>query len=153
AGASPAAAGASTSRISMGRRGRSRPKAWGPRRRGGGPPTASSSSRSPRPARPAPPPRERARRRPRRGARRGRRGAACARKGRVYVFSETSVPCRVWRLDPASGRRELVREIVPAAMAPLGVRQLFLTEDASSYVYSFNATVSDLYLAESGARR
>ncbi|HKA91544.1 MAG TPA: hypothetical protein VKE22_27970, partial [Haliangiales bacterium] len=83
----------------------------------------------------------------------GERVAHWAPQGQLYVFSQTSVPCRVWRLDPASGRRELVREIVPAAMAPLGVRQLFLTEDASSYVYSFNATVSDLYLAESGARR
>jgi hypothetical protein len=42
----------------------------------------------------------------------------------------------------------LVREITPLLMAPQGVRQLFLTPDASAYAYSFNATTSDLYLGE-----
>jgi dipeptidyl aminopeptidase/acylaminoacyl peptidase len=65
----------------------------------------------------------------------------------VYVFTGT-IPSRVWRVDPASGQRELVRDIAPTLMAPLGVRQLFMSDDAGSYAYSFNATVTDLYLAK-----
>ena len=34
-----------------------------------------------------------------------------------------------------------------------GIRQLLMTMDGSSYAYSFNATVSDLYLAESPSRK
>ena len=67
---------------------------------------------------------------------------------RLYVFSQATVPCPVWRVDPASGQRELVREISPLLMAPVGLRELYMTPDASSYAYSYNATVSDLYLAE-----
>jgi len=81
----------------------------------------------------------------------GEHVAHWGRNNHLYVFTET-VPCRVWRVDPASGRREFVREISPMLMAPLGVRELFMSEDASSYAYSFNATVSDLYLAERSGR-
>jgi sugar lactone lactonase YvrE len=82
------------------------------------------------------------------GIRAGEHVAHWAPGDRLYVFSQAAVPCQVWRVDPVSGQRELVREISPVLMAPLGLREVYLTPDAHSYAYSFNATVSDLYLAE-----
>src|SRR5262249_17757415 len=65
----------------------------------------------------------------------------------LYAFNGATIPCRVFRIDPTSGRRDLVREIVPSVAAPLGVRALFMTPDGASYAYSMGATVSDLYVA------
>ncbi len=80
------------------------------------------------------------------GIRPGEHVAHWAPNNQLYVFGP-DIPCKVWRVDPASGRRELVREISPLLMAPNGVRELFLAPDASSYAYSFNASINDLYLA------
>jgi Tol biopolymer transport system component len=57
------------------------------------------------------------------------------------------LPARVYRLETATGRRELIREIAPAD--PAGVDWLFpilLTPDGRSYAYSYERRHSVLYL-------
>ena len=59
------------------------------------------------------------------------------------------LPAKVYRLDTATGRQELFKEIVPADRA--GVDWLFpilLTPDGRSYVYSYERRLSVLYLVE-----
>jgi Tol biopolymer transport system component len=85
------------------------------------------------------------------GLRPGEHVAHWAPDHELFVFGDT-IPCPIWRVDPVSARRERVREIAPPITAPAGLRELFLTQDASAYGYSFDATVSDLYLAERRAR-
>ena len=59
---------------------------------------------------------------------------------------------RVSRFDPATGRKELVREITPAD--PVGILAnnfnnfVFMTPDGRGYAYSVNRILSDLHLIE-----
>lgn len=70
--------------------------------------------------------------------------------GRLYALQLTGIHMRVFRLDPATGRRELWKEIVGPTDAT-GVwppDALRVTPDGSAYVYSFARRLSDLYLVE-----
>ena len=58
---------------------------------------------------------------------------------------------RIYKLDLATGRKELWREIAipdPAGIMIVGPEfpTLLLTPDGSSYVYSYLRVLSDLYL-------
>ena len=55
---------------------------------------------------------------------------------------------KVYRLELATGRKELWRTLMPADAA--GVSSLIPgpTPDGSSYQYSYTRTLSDLYLVE-----
>jgi WD40 repeat protein len=67
----------------------------------------------------------------------------------LYVRDSGHVPAKVHRLDLASGRRELWREIGPSD--PTGVDRVykvFMTRDASTYVYTYRRLLSELYLVE-----
>ena len=58
----------------------------------------------------------------------------------VYVYRPSNVPFRLERLDLASGRRELVREVAPAdrtgVLYSIGAA---LTDDTKSYAYRLSA--------------
>ena len=59
------------------------------------------------------------------------------------------LPARVYRLDLATGRRELWREWVP--YNPAGVyfiRPPHFSSDGKSYAYSYRRTLSELFLAD-----
>ena len=70
----------------------------------------------------------------------------------VYVFRPTNVPFRIERLDLASGRRVLIREVAPAdrtgVLYGLGAA---LTDDTRSYAYDYKRMTSQLFVVE-GAR-
>jgi serine/threonine protein kinase len=70
----------------------------------------------------------------------------------VYVYRPANVPFRLERLDLASGRRVLVREVAPAdrtgVLYGLGAA---LTDDTKSYAYSYQRMTSQLFVVE-GAR-
>ncbi len=66
----------------------------------------------------------------------------------LYVRESAAMPVRVVRLELATGRRELWKEIMPSD--PAGVRNIntiALSADGRWYVYSYIRTLSDLYLA------
>jgi hypothetical protein len=86
--------------------------------------------------------------RPLAGLEAGERPAAWSTDGRwLYVHRATDVPSRVFRVDVASGRRELWKTLAPAepggaySLAPVRI-----TPDASAYAYTVHKHVSDLYL-------
>jgi DNA-binding winged helix-turn-helix (wHTH) protein len=65
--------------------------------------------------------------------------------GRLYVARQDQLPVRVMRVDVATGRRELWRELGPSDRGGiLGIRPL-LTRDAKAYVYTYNRLLSDLF--------
>jgi eukaryotic-like serine/threonine-protein kinase len=70
----------------------------------------------------------------------------------VYVFRSTALPFRFERLDLASGRRELIREVAPAVRAGvIGSSRASLTDDTKSYSYDYSRFTSQLFVVE-GAR-
>jgi eukaryotic-like serine/threonine-protein kinase len=66
--------------------------------------------------------------------------------GSVYVVKEGSLPVRVTRVDAATGRRELWREILPSDRGGLVNVSPIVTRDARAYVYTYQRFLSDLYL-------
>jgi hypothetical protein len=70
----------------------------------------------------------------------------------AYVYRPTNVPFRLERLDLASGRRELVREVAPVDRTGVlyGIAAA-LTDDAKSYAYDLKRMTSQLFVVE-GAR-
>jgi hypothetical protein len=55
---------------------------------------------------------------------------------------------RVYRLELASGHRELWKEYLPDPSQTAGLVQLALTPDGKSYAYTYVRNFSDLYLVE-----
>jgi eukaryotic-like serine/threonine-protein kinase len=67
----------------------------------------------------------------------------------LYVYKRGDYPARVSRLDPATGQRELFRELTPPD--PAGISSISppsITPDGKAYVYSYNRILSDLFLVE-----
>jgi hypothetical protein len=70
----------------------------------------------------------------------------------VFSSRPTNVPFRLERLDLASGRRVLVREVAPAdRTGVLYGGGAALTDDTKSYAYSYRRMTSQLFVVE-GAR-
>ena len=69
--------------------------------------------------------------------------------GHLYVFRRRDIPGRLYKLDVATGRRELAKEVMPADGAGIvDIAPILATPDGSSYVYGFSRTLSDLYLVD-----
>ena len=70
--------------------------------------------------------------------------------GKGYlVFNRDGLPVRVARIDLATGKRELVREIMPANPAGLaGIREIVLSPDGRGLAYNYVRKLSDLYLIQ-----
>lgn len=69
--------------------------------------------------------------------------------GKDLIVRTRGVPVQIFRVDPATGRHELWKEIAPAD--PAGVRSivnLVLSADGKSYAYSVHRILSDLYVVD-----
>jgi hypothetical protein len=76
--------------------------------------------------------------------------SADGRSAYVYHDEKTSAP--VYRLDVATGKRELVMTLGPNDSAGVtAIQNLRITPDGKSYAYSFSRELSDLFLVD-GAR-
>jgi WD40 repeat protein len=65
----------------------------------------------------------------------------------VYVMERKGTAFRVFRIEVATGRRSLWKEIVPPDPAGFwGITSFFIAADDTSYVYSYQRTLADLYL-------
>jgi Tol biopolymer transport system component len=67
----------------------------------------------------------------------------------LYLFHHNEVPKKVYRVEISTGRRELLRELVPADA--VGVNMIFpvlLTPDGRSYAYSYSSSLNNLYLVK-----
>jgi Tol biopolymer transport system component len=81
-------------------------------------------------------------------------GPICwSRDGRsLYVQDRTSVPVRLFRVDLATGRREIWKEVSPSDTSGLvGVFGLRAAPEIGAYAYTYGRILSDLYVA-SGIR-
>ena len=70
----------------------------------------------------------------------------------LYVLQDDNLPFRIERLDLASGRRVLIRELAPADRAGVLIGAgADLTDDTKSYAYSYVRMPSQLFVVD-GAR-
>jgi hypothetical protein len=68
---------------------------------------------------------------------------------RAKMRSSVGAVTRVYRFDPTTGRRELLREFAPADLAAIHANTTILTTpDGKGYAYSVNRKFSDLFLIE-----
>jgi hypothetical protein len=85
-----------------------------------------------------------------RGARSGDRPIRWSADGRVLdVFRRDEMPCRIYRIDLATGTRAVWKEVRPADTAGVvAVHEMQMTTDARAYSYSYVRLSSELYLLD-----
>jgi len=67
----------------------------------------------------------------------------------ILLYRTGEVPAKVYRVEPATGKRTVWRQIAP--LDPTGISTvgpILMTPDGKSYVYGFHRTLGDLYLVE-----
>lgn len=59
------------------------------------------------------------------------------------------MPAKVYRLEMATGRRELWKQLMPSDPAGVGlIDPILMTSDGKTFVYGYHRALSDLYLVE-----
>ena len=67
----------------------------------------------------------------------------------VLAYRRAEIPCRLERVDLATGRRTFFTELAPADPAGLlSIREVFVTDDLQSYAYTAYYQVSSLFVSE-----
>jgi len=67
----------------------------------------------------------------------------------LFLYRVGEIPAKVYRLEVASGRREVWRELLPADSAGVdSVGPVLLVGDGRSYVYGYSRTLSDLFVVD-----
>lgn len=67
----------------------------------------------------------------------------------LYAHNPWKLPLRIFRIDVASGQRQLWKQTAPADLVGVdGQIDFLMTRDASAYAYSFRRLLSELVLAE-----
>jgi hypothetical protein len=65
----------------------------------------------------------------------------------AYVRDGKRNQVTIWKLDPATGRRESWRELGPPDQAGVvGVGNIAITADGRAYAYNYARQLSDLYV-------
>ncbi len=67
----------------------------------------------------------------------------------IYLYRTGEVPAKVYRLELATGKKSVWKQIAP--LDPTGVSTIgpiLMTPDGKAYVYGFHRTLGDLYLVE-----
>lgn len=67
----------------------------------------------------------------------------------LYVAQKQTVPIKVYRLDLSTGRKDLLKEVMPTDTAGIfWPNSIIVTPDGRGYVYKLQRLLSDLYLVE-----
>jgi eukaryotic-like serine/threonine-protein kinase len=66
----------------------------------------------------------------------------------VYVYQPGGVPLNVYKVDLATGRRDLWRTLKPADSSGVSNLTVYFTPDGKAYVYRFFRMAEDLYLVD-----
>jgi hypothetical protein len=67
----------------------------------------------------------------------------------VLAYRRSEIPCRLERVELATGHRTLWKEFAPADRTGLlSIRELFVTDDLSSLAYTAYYQVSSLFVSE-----
>ncbi len=65
----------------------------------------------------------------------------------LYVYRPRESPLKLFKLNIATGQKELGKEIVPADLAGIrGPVNVLITPDGRGYIYAFTRSLTDLYL-------
>jgi len=65
----------------------------------------------------------------------------------IYVWDRT-LPAKIYRMDPRTGKRELWLEITPADPSGLLYGHIYISPDGQSYAYHFRRVLTNLFLAQ-----
>ena len=76
--------------------------------------------------------------------------AGWAPDGRLYVRkgSATAIPMKIMLLDPATGRQEPWRDLLPADATGVNALQTFHAAPNGAYGYGYYRSLSNLFLVE-----
>ncbi|HYV40171.1 MAG TPA: protein kinase [Thermoanaerobaculia bacterium] len=86
------------------------------------------------------------------GTRSGEGPVRWSRDGRFLYVRDRGTSARIFRVDVATGKRELWKELVPFDTSGLiGIFRVRVAPEAGAYAYTYGRALSNLYLA-SGAR-
>jgi eukaryotic-like serine/threonine-protein kinase len=67
----------------------------------------------------------------------------------LFVYRRAELPAKVFRLDLATGRKQLWKELMPADPAGvISVAAVLISADESSWIYNYRRVLADLYLLE-----
>ncbi len=67
----------------------------------------------------------------------------------IYLAHAQEMPIRVFRFDPSTRRRDLLKEITPTDLAGIfWLNSVLMTPDGKGYVYSIRRVLSDLFVVE-----
>lgn len=67
----------------------------------------------------------------------------------LFAFGYGEIPTPVYRLDLASGKKQLWKELAPTDRSGLeGMSVVRLSADGRSYAYTYSRCQNDLYLVE-----
>ena len=67
----------------------------------------------------------------------------------AYIYEDKKTHAEIYRLDLSTGKRQLVTTLAPTDPAGMvGIVPVRITPDGKSYAYSYNRSLSDLYLVE-----
>jgi hypothetical protein len=67
----------------------------------------------------------------------------------LLLFNRDGLPCRLVRLDLATGRRDVLREFMPADPSGIsGIQEIQVSPDDRNYSYNYVRRLSNLYLVE-----
>ena len=68
----------------------------------------------------------------------------------IYLYRTGEVPAKVYRLDIATGKKTVWKEIAPIDTAGVStIGPILMTPDGKTYAYGLHRTLGDLYLVES----
>jgi len=69
--------------------------------------------------------------------------------GKSVLLRTVTIPVQITRVDIASGRRELFKEIAPADPAGvISIPGIRFSKDGKSYAYSVGRVLSDLHVVD-----
>ena len=67
----------------------------------------------------------------------------------IYFYRTGEVPAKVYRLELATGKKTIWKQIVPVDSTGVStIGPIMVTPDGKTYVYGFHRTLADLYLVE-----
>jgi Tol biopolymer transport system component len=67
----------------------------------------------------------------------------------IYLAHTQEMPIKVFRFDPSTRRRDLLKEITPTDLAGIfWLNSVLMTPDGKGYVYSIRRVLSDLFVVE-----
>ena len=67
----------------------------------------------------------------------------------IYVFKREGLPVRIFRLELATGKQELVKEFMPFDPGGItGVSAIRMTADARIFAFNYRRRISELFLVE-----